>query len=128
MIVMSSQAHKMHALYADRANEKIRHQPILRTGSSSLAGARPTHSSYWPDDRRLAEEIALHLIAALDREETELVQRFDAFGDNGDVKTVTETDHRPDNRGRLGVAAEIHHERAVDLDLVEREGLQIGQR
>jgi len=41
---------------------------------------------------------------------------------------VAEIDDGADDRRRLRIAAEIHHEGAVDLDLVEREGLQIAQR
>ena len=41
---------------------------------------------------------------------------------------MAKTDDGADDRGRLRIAAEIHDEGAVDLDLVERERLQIGQR
>src|SRR4051812_48490938 len=41
---------------------------------------------------------------------------------------MTETYDRTNDRRRLRVAAEIHDKGPVDLDLVEREGLQIAQR
>ena len=49
-------------------------------------------------------------------------------GCNRHVEAVGEVDHRADDRGRLRIAAEIHHKGAVDLDLVERKGLRIAQR
>jgi hypothetical protein len=68
------------------------------------------------------------MIAGLVREEGQLLLRFHAFGDDGNIQTMAEPDHRADDRRRLRIASQIHHECAVDLDLVERKRLQIGQR
>ena len=81
-----------------------------------------------PDRQGLAEQIALHAVAAFLGEEGELVDRLDALGDDRHFEAVAEIDHGADDRRRLRVAAEIHDEGAVDLDLVERERLEIAQR
>ena len=41
---------------------------------------------------------------------------------------MAEPDHRANDRRRLRVTSEVDHERAVDLDLVERKCLKIAQR
>ena len=110
---------------SDRFSRVMR---VSRSCARSAARARPTSARVLRDRRRLADEIALHHVAALVGEEAELFLGFDALGDDRHVEAVAEADHRADDRRRLRVAAEIHDEGAVDLDLVERERLQIGQR
>ena len=73
-------------------------------------------------------QIALHRVAAFLGEEGELLLGLDALGDDRHFEAVAEADHGADDRGRLRIAAEIDDEGAVDLDLVERERLQIAQR
>src|SRR5882724_10522508 len=80
------------------------------------------------DRRRLAEEIALDRVAALIRQEAELLLGFHAFGDNRHFETVAKADDRANDRRRLRIAPQIHDESPVDLDLVERERLKIAQR
>ena len=77
---------------------------------------------------RLADEVTLHGVASLFSEETELLLGFHAFGDDRHFKTVTEANDRAHDRRRLRIASKIHDKGAVDLDLVERERLQIAQR
>ena len=43
-------------------------------------------------------------------------------------EAVTQADHSPNDCRRLQIASEIHHESAVDLDLVEWKRLKIAQR
>ena len=80
------------------------------------------------DRERLADEVTLHGVASLFSEETELFLGFHAFGDDRHFKTVTEANDRAHDRRRLRIASKIHDKGAVDLDLVERERLQIAQR
>src|SRR5579872_3077540 len=80
------------------------------------------------DRKRLADEVALDGVAALLGEEGKLLLGFHALGDDRHFEAVTKTDDRANDRRRLRAAAEIHDEGAVDLDLVERECLQIAQR
>src|SRR5579872_871049 len=80
------------------------------------------------DRQRLADEIALHGVAALFGQETKLFLGFHAFGHDRHFQAMTEADDGANDRRRLRIAAEIHDEGAVDLDLVEGERLQITQR
>src|SRR4051812_37725034 len=80
------------------------------------------------DRRRLAQQIALHRVAAFLRQEGELFRGLDALGDDRHFQAMAEVDDGTDNRRRLRVLAEIDDEGAVDLDLVKRERLQIAQR
>src|ERR1700692_3674763 len=81
-----------------------------------------------PDRQGFAEEIALHRVAAHFREEAELLLGLHALGDDRHFETMAKADHGAHDRGRLRVASEIDDKVAVDLDLVERERLQIGER
>src|SRR2546430_10946330 len=81
-----------------------------------------------PNRKWLADEIALHRVAALLGEKAELLLRLYALGDDRHFQRMTEIDHGPDDCRRLRIAAEIDDKGAIDLDLVERERLQITQR
>src|SRR3984957_19715407 len=81
-----------------------------------------------PDRQGFAEEIALHRIAAHFREEPELLLGLHALCDDRHFETMAKADYGAHDRGRLRIASEIDDKGAVDLDLVERERLQIGQR
>src|SRR6185437_14740539 len=99
-------AHRLHDVAAVAANER----------------------SVLPDRQRLADQVALHGVAAFVGEEGELFQGLDSLGHQRHAEAVAEVDDGGDDRGRLRIAAEIDDEGAVDLDLVERERLQIAQR
>jgi signal transduction histidine kinase/CheY-like chemotaxis protein len=77
---------------------------------------------------RRAEQIALHLRATEILHGLALLQGLDAFGGGDHVAVGGDADHGADDRGRRGVARHFLDEGAVDLDLVEREALQILQR
>src|ERR1700688_3483028 len=79
------------------------------------------------DRQGFTEEIALHRVAAHFREEGELLLGLHALGDDRHFETMAEADHGAHDRGRLRIAPEIDDKGAVDLDLVERERLQIGE-
>src|SRR6267154_1557020 len=93
-----------------------------------LAAAAANQRGVLPDRRGLADEITLHRVAALLGEEAELLLGLDALGDDRHFQAVAEVDDGANDRRRLRAAAEVHDEGAVDLDLVERERLQIAQR
>ena len=57
-----------------------------------------------------------------------LVFGLDAFGEDRNLQAVTEPDNRADDRHRVVIVFQIGNEGAIDLDLVEGEGVQIGQR
>ena len=57
-----------------------------------------------------------------------MLGRLDPFRHRFDAEAAAEPDHRAHDRGALGAGRELVHERPVDLDLVEREHVQIGQR
>ena len=54
--------------------------------------------------------------------------RLDAFGNRGDPEAVAEIGNRLDNGRRFRALDRILDERTVDLDLVEGEGAQMGER
>src|SRR6478752_3759237 len=93
-----------------------------------IGNAAADQDSILSDRRRLAEQIALHPIAAFMRQETELLRGFDALGDDRHFEAMAEVDDGADDCRRLRIFAEIDDEVAVNLDLVERERLQIAQR
>src|SRR4051812_8842287 len=99
----------------------------LARGFAVAGGVAADQRGVLPDRLRPAEEIALHRVAALVREEAELLLGLDALGNDRHFETVAEIDDGAHDRRRLRVAPEIHHKGAVDLDLVERERLQIAQ-
>ena len=51
-----------------------------------------------------------------------------ALGDDLEAQVPAEVDDRPHDRHVLALAAEAGDEAAVDLDLVDRQALQVGQR
>src|SRR4051794_32246395 len=90
----------------------------LARGFAIVGGTAADQRGVVPDRLGLAEEIALHRVAALVREEAELLLGLDAFGNDRHFQAVAEIDDGANDRRRLRIAPEIHHEGAVDLDLV----------
>src|SRR5882757_5714709 len=95
---------------------------------NDIASAAANQGCVLPDRERLADEIALHCVAAFFRQETELFLGFDTLGDDRHFEAMAEIDDGANDRRRLRVPSEIHDKRAIDLDLVERERLQIAER
>src|SRR4051794_3309384 len=122
-----------HASFGTQRAQPCRLSLHTRTqrGGPALVEAGVIRSVRRPPDQggivcnrlRAADEIALHAIAAFGSEKRQLLPGFDAFGDDRDVEAVAEADHGADDGARLRVEAEIDDEGAIDLDLVEREGL-----
>src|SRR6266403_5477038 len=100
----------------------------LARGLHRIAAAAADQRGVLPDRRRFADKIALHHVAALLREETELLLGFHALRDDRHFETVAEADHRANDRRRLRIASEIDDESAVDFDVVERKRLKVAQR
>ena len=80
------------------------------------------------DRHRAAQQEALDLPAALIPQIVELRLGFDTFGSHRDIQALAQPNNGADNRRRLIPCVDPVDEAAVDLDLVEREGLQRRQR
>src|SRR5258708_14280580 len=94
------------------------------------ADARPQlaqHGWDFLDRLRPAEQIALHLHAAFGAQDLELLLGLDALGRGGHAEARAEPRHRPDDGDAIVFLAQLADERAVGLDLVEREAAQIDQ-
>ena len=72
--------------------------------------------------------VALHLGAAGAAHQLELLLGLDPLGRGLDAEACPEIGDRPDDHRAAAVALDVLDERAVDLDLVERERAQIAER
>ena len=79
------------------------------------------------DRQRAAKVIALALFAADGREQIGCRAVFDAFGDHGQAELLAQPNRRAHDRGVVGVAQQLEHERAVNFQAVEREFLQVAE-
>ncbi len=77
------------------------------------------------DRERPAGQIALNFIASFLNEEGPLAFGFDPFRKDWDLEAMTHADDRTDNRLGMAVVIQVGNKGAVDLDLVECEGVQI---
>src|SRR5690242_6356023 len=75
----------------------------------------------------LAEQIALDQVAILLLQEAELGGRLHTLGGDLDPQRFAERDDGADDRHRVRVLLHLRDEGAVDLDLVEREALEVAQ-
>src|SRR6266850_4136876 len=78
--------------------------------------------------QRLAEQKALQLVAAVGAQELALLDRLDPFGDDFQPQTMAERDDALGDRHVVRIVGYVLDERAVDLDAVDREALQVSQR
>ena len=76
----------------------------------------------------MTEQIALHLPAAGDPQQLELLDRLHALGGRDHVEARARPVTARDDRRAIGSRGDFRDERAVDLDLVEREHAQVAQR
>jgi len=77
---------------------------------------------------RAAEQVALNEIAARTLEKFVLLQAFHAFGDHLQMQGVRHDDDCLDDlHVRRGIG-NVDDERTVDLQCVQRQALEIGQR
>src|SRR5665647_2063292 len=77
--------------------------------------------------QRPTGQITLHLVAAFPHQGRVLGVSFDAFGQDRNVEAVAETDDRTNNRHGMAAVFQVANKSAVNLDLIERERMQIGQ-
>ena len=114
--------------------------------SSSATRARTRPPRRWPAARstraaprraasvialgglRARVEVALRAIAAELAQALLLLARLDALGDDRQPDGVGHVDRRLDDRAVVGVAVDAGDERAVDLEHVEREALEVAER
>src|SRR5256885_298105 len=61
-------------------------------------------------------------------EELQLLLRLDAFGDDLEPELAAHRDDGRADRGVIRVPPEIRHERAVDLERLDREMLEVRER
>src|SRR5262249_56294990 len=80
------------------------------------------------DRGRPAHQVALDVVAGFAGQERQLVARLDAFGHHRHAQSARQADDGAHDGGRLRVAVDVGYEGAVDLDRVEWERLQVGQR
>jgi len=76
---------------------------------------------------RPAEAEALGDVAPQQRQAGERLVVLDALGHDLQPEAAPEVDRRAHDRRVAGIVSHAHDERAVDLDLVERQAPQIGQ-
>jgi len=72
--------------------------------------------------------VALPGVAADLEQVVELLFGLHAFRDRCELELLRQRHHGADERGVGAIGADIAHERLVDLELVDREAVQIGER
>src|SRR3954464_5705278 len=78
----------------------------------------------WP---RGPEEEPLPDLASQRPQLLELLARLDALGDRRESKRARESDHRAHDRGAVLAHADAFGERAIDLQCLDRQPLEVGQ-
>ena len=93
--------------------------------------ATPVYHGFDPTGcYRLTEVKALDLFAACIGDGVELIDRFNSFGHRAHLHPLSQARNRMDD-GNTVLSfgpVEVSDERAVDLDLIEREATQIAER
>ena len=72
--------------------------------------------------------MALHLVAAEAAQALELALGLDALGDHAQAQAVAEIDDRAHDHLVVQVVLEVLHERLVDLEPLDRQPLDVGER
>ena len=75
--------------------------------------------------QRLAKQMPLETLTAEACQQIALGFVLNTFGDNIESKALRQTDYRASNGGVVGVGQYVSHESAVDLQLVNRQMLQV---
>src|SRR5688572_18516181 len=78
--------------------------------------------------RRLGEQVALAKLTINRSKQAELVRLLDTLTDGLQAHRAPERDQRLGEIGCLTAVAQLTHERAVDLDDVDREAKQMAHR
>src|SRR6185437_16565528 len=121
----------------ERANADAEKRPTFPK-CGGLAGSReyllrrhpaaPDQIGIVRDRLRPADEIALDLVTRFAGEKLELFGGLHALRHHRQIEPAPESDHRAHDGDGLLAVRKIGDEGPVDLDLVEWERLQIGQR
>ena len=74
------------------------------------------------------QQIALILVAAELSQCRQLPLRFHPLGSHTQVQAVGHGDDGPDDGGVVGIRLDVAHEGAVDLQRIDRQLFQIGER
>src|SRR6266545_3165924 len=77
---------------------------------------------------RAADVEALHHVAAHAGQDVPALAVLDTFGDYGEPEVVRQTNGGAHDRDVVLVAGDVPHERAIDLQFVDRQTLQVAQR
>jgi hypothetical protein len=77
---------------------------------------------------RPADQVALELVAVVVQQEPELLLRLDALGDHAQSEAVRHQDDSRGDRRVVRVCRQVVHKRAVDLQPVDPESLEVAQR
>src|SRR5690349_17616064 len=78
--------------------------------------------------QRHADQVALHLVAAQEAQQPRVLLGLDALGDHPQPQRVRERDDGRHQRERARVLAHAHHERAVDLERLDRQLCEVAER
>src|SRR5687768_1177630 len=100
------------------------------TGSAAFAPCRNTLDEVFRGAvgvDRPADEVALEEVAAAALEVVALRLGLDALAHHLDVERMRQRHDRRDDGALVRVGGHLGGERAVDLELVDREALQVGQ-
>ena len=76
---------------------------------------------------RPGEQVALRLVAAEGSQLRCLIRCFDALGDDLESECLPHCDHRRHQRGGCVELLEVVDECSVDLELVDREAVEVRQ-
>src|SRR3954468_2170404 len=77
---------------------------------------------------RLAEQVALHLVAAQQAQDLGLIFRFDALGNDRETHRMGQRNHRRNQRRGVGAVVDRGDESAIDLERMHRQLGQVGER
>src|SRR5580765_2150183 len=86
---------------------------------SAQAPVFPEHHRALFGRRRNRETVALDLVAAVGREQLELLLRLDAFGHHLELEVVSQTDDRERDHRVFRIGGDVADERVVDLESVD---------
>src|SRR5262249_22270151 len=112
--------------YSSKSGERLWERSSRRLGAAAqrlLAREREL-----AERDRAAEQEALRQLASGAAQEGKLLRGLDTLGRRIDVERAPEPCDRAHDRGAVGMARHALDERLVDLDLVEREHLQVAHR
>ena len=108
------------------------HRPRGPTSAHGCAYNSEHRSAHQRDDslgrRRPGEQETLAFVAAQGGERDELLARLDALGHHGYPKGVGHRCHRGDDLAVTVAPADLGHEAPVDLQDVNVQPLQVGER